>query len=341
MFSVTATIPVRYDFAPLSTYSGRFETDPPSSNLYNCNPSTYHGRMANHHHHPHHEHASGHSLTWGFALTLGFAFVEGAGGLWADSLALLGDAGHMVSDATSLGLAALAAWVAKRPPSARHSYGLGRAEVVAAVINSLFMVAVVAIIAIAAILRLQAPAPVKGGTVIGVALAGLVINLIVAWILSRGEQTLNTRAAFIHVMGDLLGSIAALSAGIVIYFTGWMPIDPLLSLLICALILYSALRLLREALHVIMEGVPNDLQLPEVGKAMAAADGVGSIHDLHIWTLSSGKVMLSAHVVISNMAHWEETLAALRTLLHERFAIEHVTLQPERDVSVVHVPLPQ
>lgn len=294
--------------------------------------------MTHDHRHPHHEHAIGHSLTWAFALTLGFAFIEGGGGLWADSLALLSDAGHMVSDATALGLAALATWVAKRPPSSRHSYGLGRAEVVAAVVNSLLMVAVVVTIAITAILRLQTPAPVKGGAVIGIALAGLLINLIAAWILNRGEQTLNSRAAFMHVMGDLLGSVAALSAGIVIYFTGWTPIDPLLSLLICALILYSALRLLREALHVIMEGVPDYLKLPEVGKAMAAAEGVGSIHDLHIWTLSSGKVILSAHVVIPNMTTWEETLDTLRALLRERFAIEHATLQPERDISVVHVP---
>jgi cobalt-zinc-cadmium efflux system protein len=275
---------------------------------------------------------------WSFALTLGFAVVEIAGGLWADSLALLGDAGHMISDATALGLAALAAWVAKRPPSSRHSFGLGRAEVVAAAVNSLFMVAVVVAIAVAAIIRLQTPTPVNGGGVIGIALVGLIVNLIVAWILSHGEHTLNTRAALMHVMGDLLGSVAALTAGTVIYFTGWMPIDPLLSLLICILILYSAVRLLREALHVIMEGVPSYLHLPEVGQAMAAAKGVSSIHDLHIWTLSSGKVILSAHVVISDMTHWEDAFAALRTLLQERFGIEHVTLQPERDYTVVHVP---
>jgi cobalt-zinc-cadmium efflux system protein len=198
---------------------------------------------------------------------------------------------------------------------------------------------VVAAIAFAAFLRLQSPAPVKGGAVIGVALAGLVINLAVAWFLSRGERTLNTRAALLHVMGDLLGSLAALTAGTVIYFTGWMPIDPLLSLFICALILYSAVRLLREALHVIMEGVPPDLDLRAVGQAMAAVQGVISIHDLHIWTLSSGKVMLSAHVIIPEMKHWEATLGALRELIHERFAIDHVTLQPELDgqISIIHV----
>jgi len=306
--------------------------------LYIAKPTPYYEAMMDDHHHPPHAHGSGHSLTWSFALTLGFAFVEGVGGWWAHSLALLGDAGHMFSDATALGLAAMAARVALRPPSTRHSYGLGRAEVVAAVANSLFMVAVVIAIAVAAVIRLQAPAPVKGGTVMSVALAGLIINLMVAWILSHGERTLNTRAALLHVIGDLLGSIAALTAGTVIYFTGWTPIDPLLSLFICALILYSALRLLREALHVIMEGVPSYLDLPEVGQSMAALPGVGSIHDLHIWTLSSGQVMLSAHVLIADMTHWEETLAALQSLLRERFGIDHMTLQPERDFSVVQVP---
>ena len=257
------------------------------------------------------------------------------------SLALYGDAGHMISDATALGFAALAAWVAKQPPSAHHSYGLGRAEVVAAIVNSLVMVAVVVAIAIAAVLRLNSPAPVAGDAVMGVAFLGLLVNIGVAWILSRGEHTLNTRAALLHVMGDLLGSIAALTAGAVVYFTGWTPIDPILSLFICALILYSALRLLREALHVIMEGVPPNLDLREVGQAMAATQGVNSVHDLHIWALSTGKIMLSAHVIIPEMTQWEDTLESLRDLIHERFAIDHVTLQPELEGngSVVHVPL--
>jgi len=249
----------------------------------------------------------------------------------------------MISDATALGFAALAAWVAKQPPSTRHSYGLGRAEVVAAVVNSLLMVAVVVAIAIAAILRLQKPTPVAGETVMVVAFIGLLINVCVAWILGRGEHTLNTRAALLHVMGDVLGSVAALTAGAVVYFTGWTPIDPILSLLICALILYSALRLLREALHVIMEGVPLNLDLSEVGQAMAAVQGVNSVHDLHIWTLSSGKVILSAHIIIPDLSGWEDTLTTLRELIQEHFDIDHVTLQPELDGqgSVVHVPLAQ
>ena len=260
---------------------------------------------------------------------MGFAVVEALGGWWADSLALLSDAGHMVSDATALGLAAFAAWVAQQPPSARHSYGLVRAEAVAALANGLFMLVVVGSIAYHAIERLRQPHEVDGGIVIVIATLGLVVNLVVVRILHSGEQNLNTRAALLHVLGDLLGSVAALLAGIVVTLTGWNPIDPLLSLLICALILASSMRLLRDVLHVLMEGVPPYIDLPEVGRAMAAVPGVRSIHDLHIWTLSSGLVALSAHVVIDDMRQWTRVLSDLQRLLKERYAIEHVTLQPE------------
>ena len=300
-----------------------------------------HGHAHGHHDHHHPHPTQGNSLLWGLALTLGFALLEGVGGWWSHSLALLGDAGHMVSDATALGLAALAARIAQRPPSSRHSYGLGRAEVVAALVNSLFMVAVVALIAVAAIARLRQPVPVMGGAVMAIAFVGLLINMLVAWVLSRGERTLNSRAALLHVLGDALASVAALIAGVVIYYTGWTPIDPLLSLFICALILFSAARLLREVLHIIMEGVPPYLDLREVGRAMAGVEGVSSVHDLHIWTLSSGRVVLSAHVNIPSMTQWEGTLRRMQHLINERFGIDHVTLQPELDSpAVVRVPAP-
>ncbi len=286
-------------------------------------------------HLPHgHETSSGRTLLWGLGITAGFAVVEAIGGWWSGSLALLGDAAHMISDATALALAAFAAWVARQPPSARHSYGLVRAEAVAALANGLFMLVVVGGIAYHAVERLRHPHEVAGGVVMGIAAVGLVVNLVVARILHHGEQTLNTRAALLHVLGDLLGSVAALIAGAVIYFTGWTPIDPLLSLLICVLILVSSLRLLRDVLHVIMEGVPPYLDLPAVGRAMAAVPGVRSVHDLHIWTLSSGLVALSAHVVIDSMDRWEAVLAALRELLKERYGIEHITLQPETQAAV-------
>jgi len=289
----------------------------------------HHHSHRGHSHSGHHHQGSGNTLLWALALTLGFALVEAIGGVISGSLALLSDAGHMLTDAMALGLAVFAAWLTKQPRSARHSYGLVRAEVVAALINGLFMLAIVFTIAYHAVERLWQPQPVAGGMVMIIAAIGLVINIVVAMILHRGEQTLNTRAAYLHVLGDLLGSVAALVAGAVIYFTGWTPIDPLLSLLICALILYSCVRLLREGLHVIMEGVPLNLDFIEVESAMVESERVDSIHDLHVWTLSSGMVALSAHVVIRDMNEWEPVFMELGELLDHRFDIQHVTLQPE------------
>jgi cobalt-zinc-cadmium efflux system protein len=281
------------------------------------------------HDHDVHGHHHGGSLQWALLLTFGFALVEALGGWWSGSLALMSDAGHMLSDAVALGLAAFAAWVAKRPPSARHSYGFARAEVIAALLNSILMLLVIIYIVVEAVQRLRAPHPVAGGTVMVIALVGLLVNVLVAFVLSRGEHSINTRAALLHVMGDLLGSLAALAAGAVIYFTGWTPIDPILSLVVAALILVSSLNLLREALHVLMEGVPLHLQLEQVGNAMAKMEDVRGVHDLHIWNLSSGQVALSAHLELANMDDWPRQLEAMREMLHERFDIEHVTLQPE------------
>lgn len=289
-----------------------------------------------HHHHHHVPEAAGKTLVMALVLTLGFAGIEALAGWWSGSLALLGDAGHMVSDAFALGFAAIAAWVARRPPSEQHSYGLGRADVIAALVNGIFMLLIVAGIVIEAIERLRQPRPVAGVAVMGVALTGLMINVLVAMVLSRGERTINTRAAMLHVIGDLLGSVAALVAGIVIYVTGWTPIDPILSLFICLLIVVSSLRLLREALHIIMEGVPSHLDLAEVGEAMTGTSRhVRSVHDLHIWNLSSGTIALSAHVLVDGLEHWDELLEQERKMLHDQFGIDHVTLQPETGTHVL------
>lgn len=291
------------------------------------------------HGHAHHAPSAhgGRRLFLALLVTLVIAVVEAFGGWWSNSLALLGDAGHMLSDAAALGLAAFAAWIARRPPSTRHSYGLGRAETLAALINSLVMVAVVVGIVVAAIGRVQAPPPVQGGMVIAIALFGLLTNLFVLGVLSGGEQTLNTRGAMLHVIGDLLGSVAAVLSGAVIYYTGWVLIDPLLSLFIAALILVSTLRLLRESVHIIMEGVPEHLSLREVGAAIAGVDGVVSVHDLHLWTMANGQPALSAHVVVGDLNPWPDQLHAIRHALDERFGIHHVTLQPEPRTDMVHV----
>jgi cobalt-zinc-cadmium efflux system protein len=279
--------------------------------------------------HAHGKNSSRNVLLIALFCTLGFSLVEAIGGWFSHSLALLSDAGHMFSDALSLGLAALAAQLAKRPASAKHSYGLVRAEVIAASVNGLLMLGVIIYIVVEAVKRLQTPEPVQGFTVMIIAAIGLLVNIIVATMLSRGEHNLNTRAALLHVMGDLLGSVAALIAGAVIYFTGWMPIDPLLSIFVALLILVSTLNLLREALHVLMEGVPRNLDLQIIGERIAKMPDVKSVHDLHIWTLASGQVALSSHISLINMNNWPNTLESIRLMLRKEYGIEHVTLQPE------------
>lgn len=290
-----------------------------------------------HHHHDHHQghhhhghgHGTGKMLLISTGLTLSYAGVEAGVGLWAGSLALVADAGHMLNDAAALGLAAGAAWLAQRPASARHSYGLGRAEFLAAFINSAAMLGLIAWLIFSAIGRIKHPQPVLGEAVSVTAAIGLGINLVVAWLLSRGEKNLNTRAAMLHVLGDLLGSVAALGAGLVIAFTGWTPIDPLLSLLIGGLILISSLRLLREALHGLMEGAPFEIEPVDVGMALAAVPGVSSVHDLHIWAVRPGQPLLTAHLVVEDLAVWERVMDDCHRILKERFHIEHTTLQPE------------
>lgn len=275
-----------------------------------------------HHHH-------GTSFGTALALTLGFALVEALGGWRVGSLALVSDAGHMFSDAAALGLAAFAGWISRRPAGERHSYGFVRAEVLAALLNGLAMLVVIVLIVVEAIERLLEPVSVAGAGVMAIAFIGLIINGLVAVALSRGEHTLNTRAALVHVVGDLLGSVAALIAGAVVYFTGWLPIDPILSMAIAGLILFSTISLLREAMHVLMEGVPRHVELAAVGRELAAIAGVTGVHDLHVWNISSGQVALSAHLDLEDMSRWAQILERSRNMLRERFGIHHLTLQPE------------
>ncbi|HKJ70551.1 MAG TPA: cation diffusion facilitator family transporter [Gammaproteobacteria bacterium] len=291
--------------------------------------------MAHDHSHSH-DHSHGHDhgatnerrLTLALLLTLGFAGVEAVGGWLAGSLALLGDAGHMLTDTTALGLAAFASYMARRPPSDRHSYGLGRLEVLAALVNGVFMLAIVAGIAWAAVGRLLQPEPVHGIAVLVIGGLGLLVNLGAAWLLHGGDG-LNVRGALLHVLGDLLGSVAAVASGAVILLTGWMQADPILSLVICALILLASVNLLRDGVHVLLEGVPAHLDLPEVGERLAAEDGVQSVHDLHIWVPDSGMTALSAHVVVTDLRDWPTLLDRLHAVLRDEFHIEHATLQPE------------
>ncbi len=280
------------------------------------------------HDHPH-PRSSGKTLFLALGLTTLFAVVEAVTGWLANSLALLGDAGHMITDSFALGIAAAAAWLANRGATRTHSFGLGRVEFLAALLNSAIMLLLVAYIVVESVLRLLSPEPVQGHMVTAVAIVGLLVNLLVAWILSRGEKNVNTRGAMLHVMGDLLGSVAAIISGIVISLTGWMKIDPILSIFISLLILYSTIRLLREAIHALMDGVPLDMSPEAVQKAMASVPGVHGIHDLHLWSLTSSQPALMAHVVVDDLNQWPAVWDRMRALLREDFGIDHYTLQVE------------
>ncbi len=288
-----------------------------------------------HGHNHHHVHGTNTRHLWlALSLTFGFAFVELIAGLFSGSLALLGDAGHMFTDSLSIGLAVIATKLAQKPPSARLTYGLKRAEILAALVNVLFMFIVVFWLSFEAWDRLWNPRAIHGETMSIVAFIGLLVNLFAAWILMKGEQNLNVRGALLHVLGDLLGSVAALFAGIIIIFTGFTPIDPILTLFISALILFSSGRLLKEVVHVLLEGAPENVSTKEIGLSFAAIPHVLSVHDLHIWTLSSRQIALSAHLVLASFNDWLSVLKNAKEIAAQH-GIDHITLQPELTPSQV------
>ena len=262
-------------------------------------------------------------------LTLGFSGVEGASAYFAKSLALISDAGHMVTDAAALGLALLAQIISRRPPSPRHSFGFGRAEALAAFVNSIAMLGLVVWIVIEAVSRFANPHKVDGLTVTIVAAIGLAMNIVVAWVLSRDKKSVNTRAALVHVMGDLLGSVAALVAGVVIQLTGWMPIDAILSILVSLLILKSTIAILGESYHFLMEGVPLHIDYLEVGADLKSVSGVLAVHDLHVWEMTQNFPALIGHIEIADIHEWPSIMANINEMLLDKHGIDHVTLQPE------------
>ncbi len=298
-----------------------------------------HSHDHSHAHAAHAGHAHAHAgsnrraLAIALGLTVSFAVVEAIGGWMSGSLALLSDAGHMITDGAALGLALFADFIARRPPSRRATYGYGRAEVLAAFVNAIAMLAVVAAIGIEAVRRLLAPAPVAGGTVVVIAIAGLLVNVAAAWVLSRASGSLNTRGALLHVLGDLLGSLAAVIAGGVIMATGWTPIDPILSIAVALLILRSTWQLLRQSTGVLMEGVPAHLDYEAIGRALAKIPGVADVHDLHVWHIAAEGVALSAHISLVRGDEWLAVLAQAKRILASEFDIRHATLQPTWPVA--------
>ena len=283
-----------------------------------------------------HAHASSQrALAVVLALNLLMLVVEVVAGWWSNSLALWSDAGHMLGDVGAIALSFAAVRIAARPPSPEKTWGWHRSEILAALANGVALIVVAALVAMEAVRRFQAPPAVPGAVVAWVGAIGLVVNVISMAVLARGAgQDLNRRGAFLHALTDALGSVGALVAGVLIARFGWWVADPLASVLIALLVLVGGIRLLRDTVHVLMEGAPASVQVERLRAAMLGAEGVRAVHDLHVWSVTSRFAVLSAHVVTepgASLADAQTVTARLRKLLARDFAIEHATLQLEPD----------
>lgn len=282
-----------------------------------------------------HDHAAGagrRAITAAFFITAGFMVVEAVGGLLTGSMALLSDSMHMLTDAAALGMSFFASRLAALRPDSSRTYGYRRAEVVAALANALLLWILSGYMLREVYERFHNPVPVLYGPMLVVAVLGLLANLASAWILhGHSEDNINIRGAFLHVVSDLAGSVAAIIAGAIIYFTGWYRADTIVSLLIIALILFSSTRLLGEAFHILMEGAPRGLSLKAVEKELRGIDGVSDVHELHAWSLSSGFNALSAHLVVKDPARQQAALKKATCGVAAGFGIKHTVFQVESE----------
>jgi cobalt-zinc-cadmium efflux system protein len=263
-------------------------------------------------------------------LTAVYLVAEALGGWWTGSLALLADAGHMLTDVAALALALFAMWFGSRPATPRKTFGYYRFEILAAFINGVALVAIALVIFYEAYERWLSPPVVKSGPMMVVATGGLLVNLSCAWILHGDhEQDLNVRGAWLHIIGDALGSVGAIVAGALMAGLGWYRADPVFSVIISLLIIWSSWKLIKESTNVLLEGTPAHISLAAVEEAILDTEGVKDVHDLHIWTITSGREALSAHVVHQNEISQPDLLKRLRTSLHSEFGVDHLTIQME------------
>jgi len=282
-------------------------------------------------HEHHHQPAGTRYLGIALGITLSFFIIELVGGLLTNSLALLTDAWHMLNDVLALGFALVAAWLALRPVSMTRTYGYYRAEILAAFLNGIFLWAVVIFIFYEAFQRLLQPAEVESLNMLVIAVFGLLANGLSAVALSRSrDESLNVRGAFLHVIADILGSVGAISAGLVMFFTQWYYADPLISLMIGALIFYGSGKLIRDALNVLLEGVPSHIDVNVLERRMLEVKGVKGVHDLHVWCITPTKMCcMSSHVVVDEGIDRRKLISTLINMLKEEFGIDHTTIQLE------------
>ena len=290
-----------------------------------------HDRADGHDHSHSMRSASARKLTHALLLTGGFLLVEVVGGMWTHSLALLSDAAHMLTDTAALALALFAQRLAERPRSKLHTYGLRRAETLAALANGVALGLSAFFIVREGVERWSTPLPIHGAPMFVVATLGLVVNLVSAKMLSHGhsEKNANVRAAMAHVLADALGSVAAMVAGALVLAFGWTRADAVVSVAISLLILWSAYRVVRDASRVLMEGTPEGFDLARAEAIIAAVPGVASVHDLHVWAISEGAIVLTVHVVLEDGAHGVEVVSGVRRVLRKELDIAHATVQPE------------
>jgi cobalt-zinc-cadmium efflux system protein len=297
-------------------------------------------------HHAHgHDHAhpvdASRALGAALAITVSVLVLEAVGGILTGSVALLADAGHMLTDAGALGIAIFAAWAATQPRLPRHSFGYGRAEVLAALLNGLLLGGVSVGIALESFSRLAEPTEIDAGAMMGIAAVGLLANVASGAFLLRGaHDNLNLRAALYHVAGDALGSIAALAAGAAVLLFGWTSADAVAGLAIAVLLVASAVRLVRESVEILLEGAPRHLDLDAIGREVSSLPGVSRVHDLHIWTVGSGFPAMSAHVDLLAGADPDSVRRSVHRLLHQRYAIAHTTIQTESAPPLLQVETP-
>ena len=278
-------------------------------------------------------HAGSGVLGLAVLLTLGFAAIEWVAGYYSGSIALKADAAHMLTDASALLLALIAQQLAKKQPTAQSSYGFGRLEVLAAWVNALVMLGLALYIFSESFGRLLKPQEVAANQVMLVAAIGLLINGLVAWLLAKDSSSLNTRAALAHVIGDMLGSVAALISGLVIALTGFHMIDPLLSMGVCVLILRASAILLRDSYRILMEQVPGSVNFNQVARDLLADPNILEVHNLHIWETAPGHITMTAHLQVNSLQQWPYTLRSIQKMLRELHGIDHATLQAETETT--------
>jgi len=271
------------------------------------------------------------SLRIALGLTAALLVVEVIGGILSNSIALLADAGHMLTDVAALGLALFVAWFSKQPSTPQKTFGYLRWEILAAFVNGATLLLISAWILWEAALRLRAPEPISGGLMLGVAVAGLMVNIIAARVLVRGSNdNLNARGAYLHVLGDLLASVGTVAAAIAIRYTGWLVADPIASILTTVLIMRGAWLLVRESVDILLESTPAHIPLPAVRGQLEAIPGIESVHDLHVWAVTPAVVAMSAHCIVREPAQHQHVLEHIHDAMR-LFGIEHVTIQLERD----------